>query len=207
MVWWWNQTRLTRAKNGESCGCRIENTAQVIKNTGIFDKVDRIYGDIEVAKEGGQPEGEEAEGGGDAGGGGGGFGGGGFGEEDIDFGEEDLGGGDEGGDIDFGGDEGGGDETAADVGAELETTEESIKNAENLLNEQKSLLQGKNIVRKAKRTKTYMERLNESIVNDEKPSIIREKIYDKNLTINDSINEMIQDINGHIDDIEDTDSE
>jgi len=191
----------------KAAAAELENTAQVIKNTGVFDKVDRIYGDIEVAKEGGVPEGgEDAEGGGPAGGGGGGFGGGGFGEEDLDFGEE--GEGDIEGGEDLGGEEGeGGEEVGADVGAELDTTEESIKRAENLLNEQKALLDSKQTIRKAKHVKSYMDRLSESIQSDKKPSIIREKIYDKNLKINESINDMIGDIDGMIDDIKDSDIE
>lgn len=61
----------------KAAAAELEGTAKVIKYTGIFDKVDRIYGDINVAKQG-QGTGEgDSEGG--SSGGGGGFGGGGFG--------------------------------------------------------------------------------------------------------------------------------
>ncbi len=93
------QQRLERAAAAE-----LENTPQVIKKTGYFDKVDKLYGEIGETEEE-QPEGEEGDMGGDDFGGGGGFGGGG------DFGGDDFGG-EEGGDDfggDFGGDEGGDD--------------------------------------------------------------------------------------------------
>jgi hypothetical protein len=185
----------------KAAAAELENTANVIKNTGMFDKVDRIYGDIEIAKQGGAPEGEEgadAEGGGPAGGGGG-FGGGGFGEEDLgldDGGGEDLGGEDLGGeDIDFG-------DATDDAGAE--TTEESIKRVDGLLTEQKALLKGKSIIRTNKHRKTYLDRLTESIKKDDKPNVIREKIFDKNLKINEDVNNMIGDIDNMIDGLSDS---
>lgn len=196
----------------KAAAAELENTANVIKNTGMFDKVDRIYGDIEIAKQGGAPEGgaEGEEGGGPSGGGGGvGFGGGGFGEEDLDFGEE---GGEEGG-VDAGTDTGAEDvggetDTGADTGAEdLGTTEESIRHAENLLTEQKALLKGKADGRKAKHTQTYFDRLSESIKKDNKPNVIREKIYDKNIKINEEIHNMISDIDGMIEGFEETKDE
>jgi len=188
----------------KAAAAELENTANVIKNTGMFDKVDRIYGDIEIAKEGGAPEEEGGEegAGGPTGGGGGGFGGGGFGEEDLDFGEE---GGAEGlgGEEDLGGEDLGGD-TGEEVGAEDldfggETTEESIKDAENLLVEQKKLLRGKLEDKKEKYSKSYVDRLSESVKKDDEPKIIREKIYDKNVIINESIHNMIGDIDDMID--------
>jgi hypothetical protein len=96
------QQRVERAAAAE-----LENTPNVIKKTGYFDKVDKLYGEIGEDVDTGE-EGDEGdmEGGDDFGGGGGGsFGGGGdFG--DADFGDEgDADFGDEGGD-DFGGDEG-----------------------------------------------------------------------------------------------------
>jgi len=191
----------------KAAAAELENTSNVIKNTGMFDKVDRIYGDIELAKQGGAPEGEEggdAEGGGPAGGGGG-FGGGGFGEEDLGLdaeGGEDFGGEDAGGEIDFGEEDAGADAGGEDMGAE--TTEESIKQAENLLTEQKALLKGKSILRTNKHNKTYLDRLSESIKKDDSPNIIREKIYDKNLKINEDVDNMIGDINKMIDELDDT---
>jgi hypothetical protein len=191
----------------KAAAAELENTANVIKNTGMFDKVDRIYGDIEVAKQGGQAEeeGGDETGGPSGGGGSGGFGGGGFGEEDLDFGEEggaeDLEGGDEAGADEAGGDEAGADIGAEDLGGGVEAAEESIKRTENLLMEQKAMLKGKNEARIAKHQKTYMDKLSESIKKDDKPTVVREKIYDKNLIINESVNNMIDDIDNMIDDI------
>jgi hypothetical protein len=79
------QQRMEKAASAE-----LENTANVIKHTGMFDKVDKLYGDIEVAKAGGAASEEGGEAGGPSGGGGGGFGGGGLGGGDVDFGEGDL---------------------------------------------------------------------------------------------------------------------
>lgn len=70
-------------------------TTQIIKHSGVFDKVDRIYGDLDLAKSGkgiASEGGDESDGG--LGGSSGGFGGGGF--DDSDFG--DIDGGDEGAD-------------------------------------------------------------------------------------------------------------
>ena len=188
----------------KAAAAELENTANVIKNTGMFDKVDRIYGDIEIAKQGGVPEGEEgadAEGGGPAvGGGGGGFGGGGFGEEDLGLDDGDLGGGEDLG----GGDLGGEDIDFGDATDDAETTEESIKRVDGLLTEQKALLKGKSIIRTNKHRKTYLDRLTESIKKDDKPNVIREKIFDKNLKINEDVNNMIGDIDNMIDGLSDS---
>jgi len=188
----------------KAAAAELENTANVIKNTGMFDKVDRIYGDIEIAKQGGaaEGEGEDSEGGGPSGGGGGGFGGGGFGEEDLDFGEEggaeDIEGAPEGDEtVDVGGEE----ISADDLGGG-ETTEESIKRVDKLLTEQKALLKGKQDVRVIRNQKSYFDRLSESIKSDNKPNVIREKIYDKNLKINEDVNNMIGDIDSMIDGLE-----
>ena len=92
------QQRLERAAAAE-----LENTPNVIKKTGFFSKIDKLYGEI-----GGEDTtDQDTEEGGDAdfGGGGGSFGGGGgdFGG-DADFGGDEGGdfGGDAGGDADFG---------------------------------------------------------------------------------------------------------
>jgi hypothetical protein len=94
------QQRLERAASVE-----LEATAEVIKKTGFFDKVDKLYGELPMDR-GPQEEteGGEDEFGGDDFGGGGAFGGGGdFGGGD-DFGGDEFGGGG-----DFGGDAGGGE--------------------------------------------------------------------------------------------------
>ena len=97
----------------------------------------------------------------------------------------------------------GGDEAAADIGAEdlgggVEAADESIRQAENLLMEQKAQLKGKQKARVSRHQKSYMDRLSESIHKDDKPNIVREKIYDKNLIINETVNNMIGDIDDAI---------
>ena len=98
------QQRLEKAAAAE-----MEQTATIIKKTGIFDRVDKLYGDFSALTGG-----ASAEGGGEEGG---------------DTGGEDLG----GFGADTGGDLGGfGEETSA----EPAPTEESIKKKDNLLLEQ-----------------------------------------------------------------------
>ena len=95
----------------KAAAAEMEQTSAVIKHTGTFDEVDRIYGDIQVAKEGASAEGDgEGDEGDFGGGGGGGFGGGGAG---LDFGE----GGDEG-DAEFGDEAGDEGDVGADFGEE-----------------------------------------------------------------------------------------
>ena len=196
----------------KAAAAELANTGAVIKHTGMFDIVDRIYGDYKAALEGGGAGGEGAEGGAEGGGGGGGlggsFGGGGVSGEDLDFGGEEgaVEGEAEGG---LGGAEGGaeaeGGETA-EAGAEAgaaeefggETVAESIKKTEKLLTERKETLKKK----LDDRTKKYQGRfvtLLESIKPEEKVKEEKVKIYDKNVKVNNSINSMINDINKMLD--------
>lgn len=196
----------------KAAGAEIANTAQVIKHTGYFDTVDRIYGDINAAMEGGGAGGGEAgaEGGGaaPAGGLGGGFGGGGTTGEDLDFGgeggaegeagaegEEAAAATEAGGEAAAAGEVAGAEETAAET---PETTAENIKKAENLLTEQKNIISDKLEKRKQKYQGIYVNRLIEMVKNEEKP-IENVKIYDKNVKINESINTMIKDIDDMLD--------
>lgn len=181
------EQRMEKAASAE-----MENTANVIKHTGTFDEVDRLYGDIEVAKgnvkASGGEEGGDEEGGDFGGGGGGGFGGGG-----LDFGE---GGDEEGGDEfdlgDEGAEEGGAEEGGAEEGgAEPEPTEETIKKLGQILTEQKS-----NYGRKVKNYgDIYFTKLMNSI-NKSDDVILNERVRvtDKNVKINESIGGMIDDI-------------
>jgi len=191
----------------KAAGAEIANTAQVIKHTGYFDTVDRIYGDIDAAMQGGAAAGG-AEGGAEAGGGsasagglGGGFGGGGTTGEDLDFGgeggaeggaegEEAAAATEAGGEAAAAGEVAGAEETAAET---PETTAENFKRVENLLTEQKNIIAGKLEKRKERYQGIYVNRLIEMVKNEEKP-IENVKIYDKNVKINESINSMIKDI-------------
>tara|TARA_R110000796_G_scaffold11198_5_gene37387 strand:+ start:12582 stop:14555 length:1974 start_codon:yes stop_codon:yes gene_type:complete len=155
----------------------LENTHNVIKNTGIFDRVDKIYGDMDAAREGGQIE-EDGEGGPDGGSGGGGGGGGfagGFDDADLDLGDED-------GDVDGGFDEA--DLDLADEGddAGADTTDERHKHLGNIISEDN------------------FNRLANSLVTERKKEIKRVKITDKGLLINDKLNEMVNEINENLGD-------
>ena len=146
------QQRLEKAAAAE-----MEQTANIIKKTGIFDRVDSLYGEF-GGTEG--AEGESTEGGdtgGDDFGGGGSFGGGGgFGG---DLGGDDLGGEDLGGDI-------GGEDLGGDIGGEEPAAEapvESIKkDVDKLLVEQE--IQKRRYENKMKKySNNYTKRLLESL--------------------------------------------
>ena len=153
------QQRLEKAAAAE-----MEQTANVIKKTGVFDRVDSLYGEFggSESTEGGETGGDT---GGDDFGGGGSFGGGGgFGG---DLGGEDLGGEDLGGE-----DLGGGEfETAETPPAEEPAAEapvESVKkNIDNLLLEQE--VQKRKYEQKVNRYKNnYTKKLLESLNSDKK---------------------------------------
>jgi hypothetical protein len=185
----------------KAAAAELANSANVIKHTGLFDVVDRLYGDMELALKGGgsAPEGED---GGAAGGGGGaalggGFGGGGTSEEDLDFGgEEGEGGEDLGGEV--GGTEGDTTETP-DAGAEApaagepEAVAEGIKKVEKLLTEKKEELSKKLNERTQKYQNVFINKLVSS-VNDKKQVVENVKIQNKNVKVNNTINSMINDI-------------
>lgn len=195
------EQRMEKAASAE-----LQNTANVIKHTGIFDTVDRIYGDYQLAlKGGGAPpqEGEAGEGGSV---GGGGFGGGGVSPDDLDFGtDEDAEEIDGAEDVGVAGAESeagamSGAEGEAVAGAEENTeakqsekTAESIKKLENLLVEQKKILNEKFETRTEKYQNLFINRLL-SMGEQEPKSIENVKIYDKNVKINESIGNMVKDI-------------
>lgn len=147
----------------KAAAAEMEATSKVIKYTGIFDDVDKIYGDIEVARAGAGEEGGNEPG--DAGGGGGGFGGG-FGDAGgLDFedgedttDEEDLGA-DAGGefdDLDPGTDEP--EDDFADLNSD-DTLQEAIKRKMNLLNERKKVLVREHNAKTFKHNRNYFDRL------------------------------------------------
>jgi hypothetical protein len=174
----------------------------------MFDSVDRLYGDYELALKGGGGAGGE-EGGEAAGGagGGGGFGGGSIGGEDLDFGDE------AGGEEEEVGAEAGGDEFGAETpeagapetaGLEPEagapeTVAEKVNRVGNLLKEEKHIL-GKKLEH---RTKKYQDIYFNRLVESMRPNkeIIDEKIklYDKNVKINEDISNMIKGIDKILD--------
>jgi hypothetical protein len=186
----------------KAAAAELENTSSVIKYTGMFDKVDTIYGDINVARTGSvSGEGEEgAEGGPSGGGGGGGFGGG-----SLDFGGEE--GAPEGGEETppEGGEETppeGGEatpEAAPEVGGEAAEISESVIIKNKLISEQ---IKNKTI--KPKNTKSnsnLFENLIKSVDKKDDEIILNErvKIYDKSLKINEDISGIIKDIDRMLD--------
>lgn len=206
-IFGWSDTEIKQdileQRMEKAAAAELANSANVIKHTGLFDVVDRLYGDMELALKGGgtAPEGEEggAAGGGGGGALGGGFGGGGTSEEDLDFSEEGEGGEELGGET--GGAEGeaggatpeaGGAEAPA-AGGEAEATAEGIRKVEKLLTERKEELSAKLNDRTKKYQNTFINKLISS-VNDKKKIVENVKIQDKNVKVNNTINSMINDI-------------
>lgn len=181
------EQRMEKAASAE-----LANTSAVIKHTGMFDTVDRIYGDFEAALAGGGgAEGGDAESGAiGGGGGGGGFGGGGMGGEDLDFGEEGAAEGEEA----AAETEAGGETGELETATEAEPVAESLKKVEKLLTERKEVLAGK----LTQRTNKYSNRFLDTLVETIKPDLTRKveniKIYNQNLKINKDIDGMIGDI-------------
>jgi len=174
----------------KAAAAELENTANVIKNTGVFDRVDRVYGDMEMAKIGGQVD-EEGNAAGESGGsagGGGGFGGG-FDAGELDLGDEEIDTEGEEGLGEIGGEEGLG---GPEAGPEDTTTEEGTTKKGRLINE--------TVNKKPKdiSTKKYLELLNESVSEDDKNNNEITKIYDKSIKFNDDLNSMINEIDSKL---------
>jgi hypothetical protein len=157
------QQRLEKAAAAE-----MEQTSTTIKKTGIFDRVDKLYGDFSTLT-GGVP----AEGGGEEG--------------------EDTGGGDLGGfGTDTGGDLGGlGTDTG---GAEPAPTEESIKKKDNLLLEQGRRRYEEKV---NKYQRIYLNRLMESLDKDERVFNLDEVEKDTEI-LNSKISDMAKEIDNLI---------
>ncbi len=179
----------------KAAAAELAKTEQIIKHTGYFDTVDRIYGEVGAE----YTDGEDAEGAKPPkGGGGGGFGGGGLGGEDLDFGDT----GEESETPE-------GSEDEAIGGAETETpevpeapdtetpegpanTEESkILKVSNLLTERKKSLTDEYNSKKIKYKGIYFDKLIKTLDKDKAPDVVSTKIWDKNIRINESIQGMI----------------
>ena len=178
----------------KAMAAELATTANIIKKTGMFDNVDRIYGDYEAMNGGGQPqqqgEGEEdGLGGGGGGGLGGGMGGDLGGDMDMDLGEP---GAEEGGDL--GGETGEtdmGEAPAADSGEPLM---ENRKRKRPVLAENKSK---KHLITKSL-TERYFDMLAEQ---SKKTEEIAEEIVDfngKNATMEDRIRQVCSTIDNLI---------
>ena len=165
------QQRLEKAAAAE-----MEQTSTIIKKTGLFDRIDTLYGefgDIPAAGEAPAAEGGEEGGTDDFGGGGGAFGGGSDFGTDIESAAATEAGAEEGGEI-----------------AAAESPVESVKKKENLLleNEKNSL---KNKTKKYQQI--YLKKLLESIDRDENVYNLEEVTKDSNV-VNSKINQMTEEI-------------
>jgi hypothetical protein len=202
----------------KAAAAELANTANVINHTGMFDNVDKIYGDYKAALAGGAGAGgeggAESAGGGGGGGLGGSFGGGGIGGEDLDFGTEETGaeGGAEG-EAGLGGTEGG-TEAGTETTTPTETPEagaaegaagspaelaETLNKVDKLLTEEKNAISVKLKNRSEKYNKKWVDVLVESIKTDDTNKEEKVKIYDKGVKINDDIHTMINEIDKRLD--------
>ena len=185
----------------KALAAELEKTAQIIKRTRIFDKVDNIYGEPGAEYSAAAPGEDGEEGGMSGGGGAGGFGGGAVGSEDFDFGdEEDEETGSEG-EMDMntaaeeeGADMGNGEETEEAEPTTSTMGETYMRNMlKNIIDEQREMQ--KDIVRKSKKyTDKLAERKNKyykekNRINENVP------IYQKNFLINEDLNSMIKQLN------------
>jgi hypothetical protein len=176
-------------------GAELKMTNQIIKRTGIFDKVDNIYGEA-GAQYGSSPDGGQDDGGGMPGGGGGGaaaFGG------DMDMGMpegEDVEGTE--GDMDLGdvaaeegGETGGAQEQAPSGGNEgggeqQQLAEAFVRSMNRKLSERKKAI----LDEKAQKTKHYRELLEKRYKEWEKGVSEQVPLYDKTFLVNEEINSM-----------------
>lgn len=169
------EIRLEKAMAAE-----LQQTAMIIKKTGLFDSVDRIYGDFEAMNNMQQQQQQQQQdpmGGGAPGGAGGGFGGG-------SLNMDSLGGAGTEGMPDMSGEESSTDMSQApelDNGGPMES-----RSGKPTLNEKKKIKSF---------TERYFERLNEGIKED--PDYLEETIdfEGKNVTINEKVNNIFNRIN------------
>lgn len=172
------EIRLEKAISAE-----LEKTSQIIKKTGIFDTVDRIYGEPGAEyQENQEPQGDEGIP--PAGGGGGGFAVGDLGGGDMDMGDENA-----DADIDNLGNIG--DDESTDING----TEGEIPISDNQQaapkTESRKRKKTKKLINENKLDKFFLERFNkrnETVVE-------RVDVLDKTLLINDEFNGMINSLN------------
>lgn len=177
----------------KAMAAELAATANIIKKTGMFDNVDRIYGDYEAMNGGGQAqqqgEGEEDGLGGGGGSLGGGMGGDLGGDMDMDLGEPGT---EEGGDL--GGEAGETDMDGAPAADSGEPLMENRKRRRPVLSENKSK---KHLI-----TKSFTERYFDMLAeHSKKTEEIVEEIVDfngKNATMEDRIRQVCSTIDNLI---------
>jgi hypothetical protein len=177
------QENLEEIRLEKGIAAELEKTSQIIKKTGVFDIVDRMYGEPGAEYEETQ-DGAPNEGGEGLSGGGGGFGGG---LDDIGgVGEGDL-------DGDINGEEGempikdiGNDNT--DVNNSQDTTTNNSQPNESKKNTNKPLI----IENKKNSFNSYVAYMDKKSKNEN--IVERVKIYDDTLRINEEMNDMLDSI-------------
>ncbi len=187
----------------KAAAAELENTSSVIKHTGMFDAVDKIYGDYQAALKGASGDNTNGDDGAGGGGGAGGFGGGGLGGEDLDFGDEettdaDMEGGEadmEGGEADMESGEADMESGEADMASANEKLSESINKVQNVLTERKEKLNTILTNRKNNYKNRFVDVLIESVKTKDGKDDINVKIHNKTNKINNDVNSMINDIN------------
>jgi hypothetical protein len=155
----------------KAASAEMEQTSTIIKKTGIFDRVDTLYGEFGTTPTSGGGEEGDDSGGGDFGGGGSDFGGGG-----SDFGAEMEGGATA--------------EASAESGAAEAAVESTNKKGDLLVEENKSKLTNKT----KKYQNIYLKRLLESIDNDKNIINVDNDVEN----INSKIEQMTKEIDGLI---------
>jgi hypothetical protein len=191
---------LERQRMEKAAAAEMEGTSNVIKKTGVFDRVDSMYGEFgttpdDAAAEGEVEPGAEAEPFG--GGGGGGFGGGAL---DIPGGEEELGGEvdaaggeDLGGDVEVAPEAGGGDEG----GGVEELPMESTKNKKGkLITEIDQKTKKKKPI--VKHNKSFLNSLIESL--DDSQTKKSKPIESKKDYLNEEVSKISKEIDDMLDD-------
>jgi hypothetical protein len=181
----------------------LQKTNQIIQRTGIFDKVDNIYGEPGAEYGGGQGEGDEGDEGGMAGGGGG-FGGG-FG------GDMDLGGAPEGGDIegsegdmglDQAADEAAGgapdDGGAPEGGGMGVLAERQMNRKPNILNKRKAQILEETATKAKRYSDLLMEKVNGNKENEE-TAFKHIPLFDKSFFINEELDAMSKHLEAFMD--------
>jgi hypothetical protein len=165
------RTDLEQQRLEKAAAAEMEQTATIIKKTGIFDRVDKLYGDFSALTGGASAEG---------------------GEEGEDTGGEDLGG--------FGADTGedlggfGADIGSEETASEPAPTEESVKKKDNLLLEQDR----RRYEEKVKKYQgIYLNRLMESLDKDKRVFNLDDVEKDTE-TLNSKISDMTKEIDNLI---------
>lgn len=175
------QNNLEEIRLEKAVATELEKTSQIIKKTGIFDTVDRVYGEPGAEYQEGQDM-EGADGMSQDSGGGGGFGGGmDIGDASSDADQADA-------DVDALGDMG------TDDASDINGNESEIPISDNEQPKNESKLKRKKPLNESKKKldEFFLERFNKR----NETVIERTDVYDKALMINEDFNDIIKSLDG-----------